>query len=149
MSNTRNILLSITYFSLSAALTALFIGNKYWLYPSVNAMVISGAIASAKWTLQLLAAWLWLGKEKWLFIKHLGLVCLMGSTLLFTYNLMSYLPLPLAGFTQFIIAIVIAVITMIVLYYKAIRKSNLSINWFWGWITCLIIAIVLQLTIVF
>ncbi len=112
-------------------------------------MVISGLIAAAKWALQLAAAVLWLGKEKWTFIKRLGLVCLIGSSLLYTYNLMSYLPIPFSGFTQFIVAISISVITMAIFYYKAVRKSQLPIKWFLGWIICLAVAIFLQNTIVF
>jgi hypothetical protein len=149
MSNTKNILLAFIYFLLSTVLTGFFIIYKYWLYPSVNAMVISGLIAGAKWMLQLAAAGIWLGKEKWIFIKQLGLICLIGSCLLYTYNLMSYLPIPFSSFTQFIVAIAIAVITMTFLYYWAVKRVRLPLKWFIGWIICLVIAIVLQITIVF
>ena len=112
-------------------------------------MIISGLIASTKWALQLTAAGIWLGKEKWIFIKRLGLVCLTGSCLLYTYNLMSYLPLPFSGFTQFIVAITIAVITMAFFYYRAVKRVGLPLKWFIGWLICLVIAIVLQITVVF
>ncbi len=149
MSNTKNILLVIIYFSLSTVLTGIFIVNKVWLYPDIHAMFISGLIAGSKWAIQLVAAWFWLGKEKWIFTKRLGLVCLIGSCLLFNYNLMGLLSLPISGFNQFILAIAIAVCFMIVLYYRAVKKSNLSIKWFMAWIICLAIAIVLQITVVF
>lgn len=149
MANTRNILLASIYFLLSTALTGFFIIYKYWLYPSVNAMIISGLIAGTKWGLQLAAAGIWLGKEKWIFIKRLGLVCLIGSCLLYTYNLMSYLPLPFSGFTQFIVAIAIAVISMMFFYYRAVKRTGLPLRWFMSWLICLVIAIVLQITIVF
>ena len=149
MVNTKNILLGTTYFLLSIVLTGYFIAYKYWLYPSVNAMLISGTIASSKWALQLVAALPWLDKDKWIFIRRLGMVCLIGSSLLYTYNLMNYLPLHFSGFTQFMVAICIAVITMIGLYYYVVKKTKLSLNWFWGWLACLFIAIILQFTIVF
>ena len=149
MSSTKNILLTITYFLLSAVLTGYFIATKYWLYPSVDTMVVSGSIAASKWALQLFAALFWLGKEKWVFIKRMGFVCLIGSCLLFTYNLMGFLSLNFSGFAQFGTAIAISVVAMIAFYYNAVKKSNLSIKWFLGWLICLIIAILLQLTIVF
>lgn len=149
MSNTKNILLAIVYFSLSIVLTGIFIANKFWLYPSVNAMCISGVIAGSKWAIQLVAAWIWLDKEKWIFIRRLGMVCLIGCCLLYTYNLIGFLALPFSGFNQFILAIAIAVGVMIAFYYRAVKKSNLSIKWFLAWVVCLAIAIGLQIKIVF
>jgi len=68
---------------------------------------------------------------------------------LFTYNLMYYLPLPSSGISQFIIALGITVTTMIFFYYRAVKVTGLPLKWFFGWLICLAIAIILQITIVF
>lgn len=145
----KNIASAIICFLLSAVLTGLFIAYKFWLYSGSKAMMLSGGIAAANWVIQIIAAILFLGKEKWIFIRRLGGICLVGTLLLFTYNLMNFLPLPLGGFTQFIFAIGIAVAVMTVLYYRAVKKSNLSARWFLLWLGCLAIAIFLQLMVVF
>ncbi len=125
-------LLAVVYFLLSALLTGLFIVPKFWLYSNMGAMIASGSIAAAKWLLQIGAALILLNSKKWEFIKRMGGVCLVGSCILFSYNLMDLLALPLSGFSQFILAIALAILAMIILYYRAVKKTGLSVKWFSG-----------------
>lgn len=145
----NNIILSILYFLLSTVLTGVFISNKFWFYDSVNAMIISGSIAGGKWLVQIIAALIYLKKKKWEFIRRIGSVCLIGSITLFVYNILFYLPLPLGGFYLFIISIGLSVLVMILMYYRAVWKTGLPINWFLLWLICLVMAIFLQITVVF
>lgn len=108
-------------------------------------MGLSGSIAGAKWAIQLIAALILLKEQRWIFIKRIGFVALIGSAALMIYYL-----LPVSwGFSTLVISVVFSVVIMIGLYYKAVRQSSLSLLWFWGWIACLVVAILLQLTIVF
>ncbi|TZF86316.1 hypothetical protein FW774_04515 (plasmid) [Pedobacter sp. BS3] len=141
----KHIALSSIYFLLSALLTGLFIASKSWLYPSVGIMILVGSIAGVKWGIQVVAALTFLGKNKWLFIRHIGFACLIGSCLLFSYNLMSFLPF--SRFIQSIAAIYLSLIVTIILYYRAVRNTGIGIQWFWGWLACLIIAIMLQIVV--
>lgn len=141
--------LAILYFLLSAVLTGIFICNKFWLYSSVNAMILSGCIAGAKWFIQIVAALAWLHEKKWEFIKRIGFVCFIGSIVLFSYNIMFCLPLPLGGFSQFILSIVLSVLVMIGMYYRAVRKTGLPLKWFLLWLGCLAVAVFLQVKVVF
>lgn len=144
-----NILWATGYFLLSAVLTSIFIGNKFWFYDSVEAMILSGSIAGGKWLIQIIAALALLQESKWAFIKRIGFVCLLGSLVLFSYNILLYMPLPLGGFSLFVLSIVLSVGVMIIIYYKAVRKTGLSLWWFWGWLLCLCIAVFLQMKVVF
>lgn len=144
----NNIIIAVVYFALSLGISAWFIATKFWLYTSVSAMIVSGTIAGAKWAIQLLAAFVLLKQQRWQFIRRIGFVCFAGSCLLLTYNLMFYLPLGLSGVTEFVLSLIIAVVAMIILYYRAVRQTRLPFIWFAGWLACLAIAITLQLTIV-
>lgn len=137
------------YFLLSVILTGIFINQKFWLYSSVDAMIISGSIAGIKWLIQIVAALVFLHKKKWEFIMRIGFVCFAGSLTLFVYYLFSFLPLSIDGFSQFVLAIALAVLVMIFLYYKVVKRTGLSVKWFWGWMLCLAIAIFLQVTVIF
>lgn len=149
MSNKKTIFLAIVYFLLSAALAGIFIANKFWLYNNINAMIFSGTIAGGKWLLQIIAAYIFLKEKKWEFIKRIGFVCFIGSLILFVYYIFNFFPLPIDGFSQFIVSIGLSVLAMIMMYYRTVKKTGLSIKWFWGWMICLVIAISLQLNIVF
>ena len=144
-----NIIWAILWFILSTILTGIFIGNKFWLYDSVNSMILSGVIAGDKWLIQIIAALLFLKELKWEFINRIGFVCFVGSCVLFVYNLLYYVPLPLGGFSLFILSIALSVLVMIWMYYNTVKKTGISVKWFWGWMSCLVIAIVLQITVVF
>lgn len=141
----RSIALAILYFLFATLLTLWFIARKSWLYDNVGLMGLSGSIAGAKWAVQIIAALILLKDERWLFIKRIGLVALIGSAVL-----MIYYALPISwGFSTLVVSVAFSVLIMIGLYYRAVKQSGLSIAWFLSWIVCLIIAIMLQLTVVF
>lgn len=141
----RSIALATLYFLFATIITSWFIARKFWLYDSVSLMGLSGSIAGAKWAIQIIAALILLKQQRWIFIKRIGLVALIGSA-----ALMIYYVLPISwDFYTLVVSVGFSVLIMIGLYYKAVKQSNLSIIWFWGWIVCLIIAIMLQLTVVF
>ena len=137
------------YFLLSAVLTGVFIGNKFWLYDSVSSMVLSGCIAGGKWLVQIIAALIFLKEKKWEFIKRIGFICFVGSCMLFLYNILFYLPLPLDGFSLFVLSILLSVLVMIIMYYRAVQKTGLPLKWFWAWFACLAVAVFLQVKVVF
>lgn len=140
----KHVGLAVFYFLLAILLTGIFIGNKFWLYRSTDEMVFSGTIAAAKWFVLVVAAIIFLKKKKWEFIRRMGWACFIGSCVLFSYNSMAYLALPIGGFSRFILSIALSVLVMIVLYYRSVRKTGLLLRWFWGWLLCLSIAIFLQ-----
>ena len=143
------ILSAFVYFFLSALLTSLFISQKTWLYSSLNAMIISGMIAAVKWLIQVVAALVFLRDRKWAFIRRIGATCLIGSAMLFSYNLMYFLKLPLSGLSQFYLAIVLSVSVMIMRYYRSVKETGLPLLWFWVWIVCLAISVILQIILFF
>lgn len=143
----KNFILSFVYFLLATILSGIFIANNAWLYPSEAAMILSGSIAGAKWGIQIVAALILLREKQWFFIKRLGFVCFIGSAILFVYYIFNLLPL--GRFSPFVLSIGLSVLTMIVMYYQAVKKTGLSIAWFLGWILCLVIAILLQVFVVF
>ena len=141
----KSIALAALYFLFGTIITTWFIARKAWLYDSVELMILSGSIAGAKWAIQLLAALILLRAQRWVFIKNIGLVCLIGSAALLIYY---FLP-ERWGFNTLVISVACSVLIMIFLYYRAVKQSALSMYWFWSWVVCLLIAISLQLTVVF
>lgn len=145
MNSGRSIALAGIYFLFGSVITIGFIASKSWLYESISLMILSGIIAGGKWAVQLIAALVLLRGQRWVFIKNIGLVCLIGSAALFVYY---FFPVSW-GFSIIAISVGCSVVLMIGLYYRAVKKSEVSIYWFWSWIICLAVAILLQLTIVF
>lgn len=141
----RSIALAALYFLFGTIITTWFIARKAWLYDGVELMILSGSIAGAKWAIQVSAALILLREERWPFIKNIGFVCLVGSAALLIYY---FLPIRW-GFSTLVISVAFSVLIMIFLYYRAVKQSALSIYWFVGWMICLLIAITLQLTVVF
>jgi hypothetical protein len=141
----RSIALAALYFLFGTIITTWFIARKSWLYDSVELMVLSGSIAGAMWVIQLGAALILLRAERWAFIKKIGFVCLIGSAALLIYY---FLPIRW-GFSTLILSVALSVLSMIFLYYRAVKQSALSLYWFISWLACLLVAITLQLTIVF
>jgi hypothetical protein len=142
----KSLVVAIIYFLLSGIITWWFIKEAELLYFSQQKMVLSGAIAGGKWGIQIAAALLFLKGKKWLFIKRIGFTCLVGSCLLLPYCLLE--PIRLIDHS-FLISLIIAVMVMIVMYFKAVKQTAISTKWFWGWICCLVIAVLLQLLVVF
>jgi hypothetical protein len=141
----RSVALAALYFLFATILTSYFIARKFWLYDSISLMALSGGIAGVKWAVQIIAALILLKEERWIFIKRIGLVALIGSAALIVYFVLPYS----WGFATLVISVAFSVLVMIGLYYRAVKKSGLSVAWFWGWIACLIVAMLLQLTVVF
>ena len=142
----KNIFLSATYFLLSIVITWWFIAQAELLYVSQQLMLLSCSIAGAKWAIQIVAALLLLNQKKWMFIEGISFVCFVGSCVLIPYCL--FAPIRLLQYS-FLISIIVAVIIMMAKYYVAVKKLAISMNWYWGWIVCLVIAITLQLLVVF
>lgn len=141
----RSIALAALYFIFATMLTCWFIARKFWLYDTVGLMGLSGAIAGAKWAIQIIAALILLKEQRWIFIKRMGLVALIGSA-----ALMVYYVLPVSwGFSTLVISVALSVLIMIGLYYRIVKQSGISIAWFYSWIICLALAVTLQLTVVF
>ena len=143
----RDVLLFFFYFLLST----LFI---WWFvvlsptYVSSEQMILSTSIVGGKWMIQIIAAFLFMKDKAVTFVKNIGLVCFIGSSILLP-NVIS----ALTGFNNdsifFFISLVLSVITMIILYRNAVVKSEIAMGWWYFWLFCLAIAISLQLTVVF
>jgi hypothetical protein len=142
----KNIILAFTYFLLSTIITWWFIQQGKLLYFSQNKMLLSCTIAGAKWGIQILAALIFLKDEKWEFIKRIGFTCFVGSCILLPYCMFSFIQ---AINNSFLFSLIAAVLIMIVMYYKSVVQMQLSTKWFWGWVSCLVVAIFLQLFVVF
>ena len=143
---TKNIFFASLYFLLSTIITWWFIKQGKLLYFSQYQMLLSYTIAGAKWGIQIVAALLFLKDKKWEFLKLIGFVCFIGSCILLPYCLFDFVR---AVPNIFLFSLIIAVLTMVVAYYKVPIKIQISEKWFWGWMYCLTIAIFLQLFIVF
>jgi len=143
----RHLLLFFVYFSLSTLLTWLFVVASP-LYISTEQLLLSTTVAGGKWAIQLLLALLLLGNKKFAFIHNIGFVCFIGSCILLPYILLSYWGIA-NGSNFFIGSLATAVLTMIVLYYRAVQKTAIPFYWWLFWLGCLAIAISLQLTVVF
>lgn len=145
---TRDAVLAALFFVLSTGLTWYFIQDNGERYDGTGRMFLSCGIAGAKWAVQLLAAFRLLPAErKWLYMRRLGTVCLIGSLLLLPY---CFLPVRmLLGTEGFYGSLALSVLIMIPLYYRAVRKTGLPLKWFGGWMACLALAITLQLLFAF
>ena len=142
----KDIALAFIYFLLSTIITWWFIKEAELLYFSQEKMFLSCAIAGTKWGIQIAAAFLLLAEKKWVFIKKIGFTCFVGSCILLPYCLLEQIRLI---DKSFLISLIVAVMAMIVLYYKAVRQTAIATKWFWGWVGCLAIAVTLQLFVVF
>lgn len=141
----RSLALAALYFLFATILTSWFIARKFWLYESVELMALSASIAGVKWAIQIIAALILLKEQRWVFIKNIGLVALIGSIALFLYYI-----LPARwGFGTLAGPVVFSIVIMMVLYYRMVKQMELSLYWFWSWIISLILAVLLQLTLVF
>jgi hypothetical protein len=147
MNNSKNIQLAALYFFLSTIITWWFV-DVCPLYTSLQQKLLSTGIAGAKWGLQIGAVYFFLADKKWEFIKNIGFTCLVGSIILLPYAIARvFFKIDNAQF--FVYSLIVAVLVMIVLYFLNVQKLALPKKWFWGWICCLVIAITLQLTVVF
>ena len=142
----KNILLAIFYFFASTIITCWFIDKGELLYISTNKMIASCTIAGAKWAIQIVVAFILLKEKKWQFIKSIGLTCLIGSCILLPYCIFESIRKIEKSFLS---SLILAVGIMIPTYYYAVKKTKISIVWFWSWMICLTIAISLQVFYIF
>ena len=142
----KNIINAAAYFLLSTVITGWFIEKGNVLYDNTNMMLFSGSIAGAKWGIQIIAAYIFLEDKKGEFIEQIGFTCFVGSCLLLPYCLLPFLQNFEYGF---VLSLVLSVVTMIFLYYQSVKKMDVSVKWFWAWIGCLIVAVSLQVFVIF
>lgn len=143
----RKSLLAFIYFVVSTAITWWFIEASP-LYENMHQKLLSCSIAGAKWGIQLLAAFLFLGQRRWGFIKNISIVCLVGSFILLPYAVLAWF-WQINSTDFFAGSLLVAVAAMILLYALAVKNAGVSIRWWLGWLACLVLAITLQLTVVF
>lgn len=143
----KDALVAAGYFAFSTVVTMWFVFAGQALYHDINDMILSTIVAGGKWLVQIIAAIVWLRDARWRFIRGIGFTCFIGSLLLlpFCFEIVRH-ALGVEGFTD---SLIISVTVMIGLYDRAVRKAGVSLRWFWGWIACLVVAISLQLTVVF
>ncbi len=142
----KNIIHAIIYFTLSTVITWWYIVQANTLYISYNTMLLSCTIAGAKWGIQIIAALRYLQVKKWEFLKRIGFTCFISSCILLPYCIFSFVR---AAPYSFLVSLVLAVLLMIVTYYKVVKQLCIASIWFWGWFCCLVMAISLQLFWVF
>ena len=143
----RKIIIAILYFLLSTLITWWFIQASP-LYTSMQQKLLSCGIAGAKWTLQIVAALIFLKDKKWIFIRNIAVTCLIGSIILIPYAVFSSL-WNINGNDFFIGSLGLAVAVMIFLYALSVKNAGIKMYWWLGWLACLAIAVTLQLTVVF
>ena len=147
MSIDKNLIYFAGYFLLSTIITWLFI-IKCPLYISQAQMLLSTSIAGGKWGIQIIVGWLNLKEKTPIFLHQIGRVCFVGSCLLLPYVLLASFGISNAP-KFFFYSLVLAVFVMIVMYYFAVKRANVSLIWWFGWLICLLAAITSQLTFVF
>ena len=123
-------------------LTGLFI-RAYGGYVSKEIMLLSGAIAGGKWAIQILAGFFLLDDRKWDYIRQLADTCLIGSLVLLPFAI-------LAGGAAFFFGSLLACILVMSVHIVICLKSG-GFSWRWPtlWLALLVIAVSLQLTVVF
>jgi hypothetical protein len=121
---TKHIILAGICFFLSIVFTWWFIRVSN-LYQSQSQEILSGSIAGAKWSLQILLALIFLQEKKWAFIYGISLVCLIGSVILLPYCLA--LVLKFADSSMFFVSsLIAAVLAMLVLYFQTVKKNGIG-----------------------
>lgn len=143
----QHFLLFLLYFGLSFLLTWFFV-ILCPLYISKNQMLLSTAIAGGKWGIQILLALLSLKENAFLFLRKIGFVCFVGSCILIPYIISATVGFSNAG-EFFFGSLIACVLTMIFVYYRAVSQLKIHLKWWFIWLFCLVIAISLQLTVVF
>ena len=147
-STQKNIILAVIYFLLSTVITWWFIVHGSALYHfEGDKMALSCTIAAGKWGIQIVTVVIFLGEKRWQFIRRIAFTCLGGSVILlpFCLDLLGFLP----GSNGFLYSLIAAVAFMLGSYYYSVRKSGVSVKWYFLWLACLALAVSLQLTVVF
>ena len=142
-----NIKTAVFYFLLSTIITAWFIEVSP-VYDNMLQKILSCSIAGAKWSIQIVVAYLLLQDKKWIFIRNIGFTCFLGSLILVPYSLFGTFGM-FNKSNYFLLSLVLSVTTMIVSYWFSVRKAGVDRIWWAGWMICLAIAITGQLKLVF
>lgn len=143
----KNQLLFLLYFALSTIITWWFVAVCP-LYISKEQMLLSTAIAGSKWAIQIALGYLFLYEKRWEFLKNIGQVCFIGSCILLPYAVLVQMGI-INKLWLFQASLIASVCVMICSYYQAVSNSNVNLRWWYFWLVCLVIAISLQLTVVF
>lgn len=144
--NTRNAIFAIIYFAISGLITAWFIEQKFGYLASPLTILFSNFVSVFKWAVMVIAAILLLKRNKWVFIRRLGFACFAGTCMLLTIFITRRIHID--SWQQFTYPVFLALFVMTVLCYTAVRRTDVSIKWFIGWLICLAIGIVLQTRVV-
>lgn len=142
----KNILSAISYFLLSTVITWWFIEKGKTLYFSQTLMLLSCAIAGAKWGLQIVLAIIFLKTKKWIFIKKIGQVCFVGSLILLPYCFFENIR---TNDKSFLLSLIFAVFVMVIMYYREVKLLEISKKWFYVWLSSLAMAVALQIFLIF
>ena len=118
------------------------------LYISQDQLILSLSIAGGKWFLQIFMAITLLKKRRDSFIHGMGRVCVIGSAFLIPYIISSWMDLS-DDALFFFGSLVLAVMVMVFRYYTEVTRLNLSLGWWYSWLLSLVLAVGLQLTVVF
>lgn len=145
--NTRNAITAIINFAASVMITAWFIEQKFGYVVTPEAVLLSNLVACGKWVVMVIAAIILLETNKWVFIRRMSFASLAGSCAMFSVYVFRYIPV--SSWEQFTYATVLAVLMMIIFFFKAVINTQLSLKWFAGWMIILIISILLQIKVVF
>lgn len=146
-SDKKNIQTAGFYFLVSTLITWWFIDCSP-MYTSIGQKILSCTIAGTKWTIQIVFAIALLQGKRWIFLRHIGLTCLTGSLILVPYSLSTTFGHD-SGSSFFLSSLIVSVAVMIVSYFISVRKTNIPLLWWAGWMFCLMVAITLQLKVVF
>ncbi len=140
-------LLALFYFAIATVFTGWFIASSP--YPiGKEQFMWANLISFSRWGIQILAALLLLREERWTFIKNIGTVYIIGASLLLPFVILHHLKLS-HDLNLFTGSQLLSILVMVILYHRAVQLSHLKLIWWLAWIACQIIAILLQVTVVF
>lgn len=137
---------SAVCFFLSAFITGWFIVEGKDQYNTNRLMLLSGAIAAVKWLLQIAAALLFLYGRRASFLAGIGMVCLLGAIVLLPYCFSALIQ---SFSSSFFLSLLCSVAVMIFCYNSVIIQTSVGKKWLLSWLGTLMLAIWLQLTLVF
>lgn len=145
--NTRNAVTAILYFAVSVMITAWFIEQKFGYVVTPDAILLSNIVAALKWVVITIAALLLLEEDKWIFIRRTAFAYLASSCAM--CSLYAFRFLPISSWQQFTYAMALALLVMIIFFFKAVVNTRLSLKWFAVWMAILVISVILQVKAVF
>ena len=118
----KNIAVFLFYFAASAFLTICFI-LLCPLYISNQQILFSTGIAGGKWAIQIIIGLYFLKEKAFLFLRNIGFVCFIGSCILIPYIISAATKISDSA-DFFFGSLIVAVLIMIALYYKAVPSRK-------------------------